>query len=76
MSKVLTDFNNMIKTNINLIDNFTLILNDIKEIKTKFNEIKNSLILNKNKINSIKNFEIELFYLLDNLYYNQKSFYS
>ena len=74
MSKVLTDFNNMIKTNINLIDNFTLILNDIKEIKTKFNEIKNTLILNKNKINSIKNFETELLYLLDNLYYNQKSF--
>ena len=72
MSIVLTDFNNMIKTNINLIDNFTLILNDIKEIKTKFNEIKNNLILNKNKINSIKNFEIELLYLLDNLYYNQK----
>ena len=36
MSKVLTDFNNMIKTNIILIDNLKFILKDIKDIKNNF----------------------------------------
>ena len=33
MSKVLTDFNNMIKTNIILLDNFKHILKDIIDLK-------------------------------------------
>ena len=75
MSKVLTDFNNMIKTNIILLDNFKHILKDIIDLKSKFIELKNNLILNKNKINSIKNFETELFHLLDNIYYNQNEYF-
>ena len=75
MSKVLTDFNNMMKTNIILLDNFKFILKDIIDIKEKFIELKNTLTLNKNKINSINNFEIELFYLLDNIYYNQNEYF-
>lgn len=75
MSKVLTDFNNMIKTNIILLDNFKHILKDIIDLKSKFSELKNNLILNKNKINSIKNFETELFNLLDNIYYNQNEYF-
>ena len=75
MSKVLTDFNNMIKTNIILLDNFKFILKDIKNIKDKFIDLKNTLILDKNKINSINNFEIELFNLLDNIYYNQNEYF-
>ena len=74
MSKVITDFNEMIKININLLDNLNTIMNDITNIKNKFIQLKDNLILNKNKINSIKNFEIELFHLLDNLYYNQKEY--
>ena len=75
MSKLLTDFNNMIKTNIILLDNFKFILKDIKNIKDKFIDLKNILILDKNKINSIKNFETELFHLLDNIYYNQNEYF-
>ena len=75
MSKVLTDFNNMIKTNIILIDNLKFILKDIKDIKNNFIELKNNLIQNKNKINSINNFETELLHLLDNLYYNQNEYF-
>ena len=75
MSKVLTDFNNMIKTNIILIDNLKFIIKDINDLKNKFIDLKNNLIQNKNKINSIKNFETELLYLLDNLYYNQKEYF-
>lgn len=75
MSKVLTDFNNMIKTNTILLDNLKFILKDILDLKNKFNELKNNLILNKNKFNSIKNFEIELFHLLDNIYYNQNEYF-
>ena len=75
MSKVLTDFNNMIKTNIILLDNFKFIFKDILDIKNKFIQLKNNLILNKNKINSINNFETELLYLLDNIYYNQNEYY-
>ena len=36
MSKVLTDFNNMIKTNIILIDNLKFIIKDINDLKNKF----------------------------------------
>lgn len=74
MSKVITDFNEMIKININLLDNLNTIMNDITNIKNKFIQLKDNLILNKNKINSINNFETELFHLLDNLYYNQKEY--
>lgn len=74
MYEVLTDFNNMLKTNLSLLDNLNSVSNDIRNIKNKFVELKDNLILNKNKINSINNFETELFHLLDNLYYNQKEY--